>query len=537
MPSERVEYGETFTTEQADRHRAPSVNDKGQQFEYRDIVNTKTNEHIAKCYSERFTFAVWNDYTITPFYSDTPTTIEGEGRYITVDYIDTSRNQWGTEVFDDEDESDRSDVSDKLVADLDITFNDNGIKILSATDEHGNYLYKLGMMFEVCGTTEDGTFDKTQYKDGEANMTDRVRSLIEANTGAYGPAKIGGVNCYYSKIEITPETVSTFNRSEFARSFNTSAVGNKVLRMYAYMQTPDGEIVVSDPQYITMYDYAKHNLAFDVIDAKKKAAKNGEAYIHGFEGDRWDIVIPEKFLDKYNVTEVEEYAFFENSTMEKLDFEEAAYLRRLGDSSFSRCTALREVYITESIQELGTGVFDGCTSLSVARFFKDSAADIPRQCFYGCSSLVTVEFYNEPVSIGPFAFAKCSAPERLEIPESVTEISDNAFEGCDKLVIYCNKGSYAHRYAADKNIPYVLLDAGSEEYILGDTDGNGDVDVVDATWLQRYAALMDVSIIEETVMHGDVDGDGDPSVVDATFILRYCVSIATPYAIGESVEQ
>ena len=60
-------------------------------------------------------------------------------------------------------------------------------------------------------------------------------------------------------------------------------------------------------------------------------------------------------------------------------------------------------------------------------------------------------------------------------------------------------------------------------------------DVVDATWLQRYVALMNIGVIEDTVMQGDVDGDGDPTVVDATFIMRYAVGIDTPYTIGEFV--
>ena len=269
-PTERIEYGHTFSEEQAETYQAPSEYN-GQIFDYWEIVNTVTGEHIANCYSERFTFAVWNNYTITPHYTDDPLDVSEEDPYITVDYIDTSRNQWGDESFSD-DVSDRTGVADKLIADFDLSFNDCGRKILESADEFGNYQYKLGMMFEVVGTPEDGRFDSDDYAAGEAGMTSRVTSLINANTSANGSAKIGGVNTYYSKIGISPDTVSNFNRSRFARSFNTSALQNKVLRLYAYMQTPEGDIILSAPKYITMYDYAKANLAVDMGVYQKRSS-------------------------------------------------------------------------------------------------------------------------------------------------------------------------------------------------------------------------------------------------------------------------
>lgn len=64
------------------------------------------------------------------------------------------------------------------------------------------------------------------------------------------------MTCYYSKINISLNTVSDFNRSEFARSFNAVAVKNYVFRMYAYMVTPEGDTVLSNPYYMTFYGSA-----------------------------------------------------------------------------------------------------------------------------------------------------------------------------------------------------------------------------------------------------------------------------------------
>ena len=252
-PFEMIEYGETFTKEQAAAHIAPETNSLGQQFDYWDIVNTDTREHIANCYNREFTFAVWNNYTITPHYSDTPGTIHDEGQFITIDYIDTSRNQWGSI------ENEVRDITDKLVVDFDISFIDNGRRIYDALDENNDPLYDLGVIFEICGNTDDGAFVPADYTADTAATRSRVADIIGKSgatgtgTDTYSGVKTG---YYYSKIDIGIDTVSKFNRSEFARSFTTSSVKNRVFRVYAYMRTPEGDVILSDPKYMSVYDFA-----------------------------------------------------------------------------------------------------------------------------------------------------------------------------------------------------------------------------------------------------------------------------------------
>lgn len=249
-PSERVVYGNTFTDEQADKYIAPETNSEGLTFDYWDITNTDTGEHIANCYSRRFTFAVWNDYTITPHYSATPQKKADEGTLVTVDYIETSRNSWTN------DENGTS-VKDYIIADFDISYIDGERQILSHGDE-----YKLGVIFEICGSTDDGTFDTEECRKTESatGTVSRVGDILK-NSKASGTATGGGVNYYFSKIAVNADTVSTFNRSEYARRFNTSAIKNRVFRMYAYMVTPEGNTVLSAPKYLTFFDYADAQFA------------------------------------------------------------------------------------------------------------------------------------------------------------------------------------------------------------------------------------------------------------------------------------
>ena len=62
------------------------------------------------------------------------------------------------------------------------------------------------------------------------------------------------------------------------------------------------------------------------------------------------------------------------------------------------------------------------------------------------------------------------------------------------------------------------------EYIMGDADGDGDVNAVDATYIQRYSVAM---FGDERIYRplADVDGSGTVDVIDATFVQRYTIGM------------
>lgn len=62
-------------------------------------------------------------------------------------------------------------------------------------------------------------------------------------------------------------------------------------------------------------------------------------------------------------------------------------------------------------------------------------------------------------SLGSKAFYGCINAESIEIPESVTYISDTAFVNCDELSIHSYLNSYAIQYAKNNNIPYIIINS------------------------------------------------------------------------------
>ena len=130
------------------------------------------------------------------------------------------------------------------------------------------------------------------------------------------------------------------------------------------------------------------------------------------------------------------------------------------------------------------------------------------------------------------AFANCPNLKYIEIPNYVTSISVLAFADSPNVTIGCYYGSYAHQYAIQNSIPYILLDGGK----LGDANGDGYVNVNDVTAIQRHAAELEP--LEGICFHAaDIDGDGDVSVDDATELQRYLAEYAVDYPIGEVMTQ
>lgn len=69
-------------------------------------------------------------------------------------------------------------------------------------------------------------------------------------------------------------------------------------------------------------------------------------------------------------------------------------------------------------------------------------------------------------------------------------------------------------------------------YLLGDADLNGEVTVVDATFVQRYDVNM-IELSDKQLLTADADFDGDVSIHDATWIQRWDLRMKAPDGIGE----
>lgn len=184
------------------------------------------------------------------------------------------------------------------------------------------------------------------------------------------------------------------------------------------------------------------------------------------------------------------------------------------DHAFCACTALTDVQLSSGLQTLGAGAFWGCTALTDI-VLPDQLLALSNWTFYGCSNL-----------------------NNVTIPKSVASIETETFNNGSSHVIniYGYEGSYAETFfnklinnATSQNLQpaytFNLLATPEVEWMLGDADQNGEIQVEDAVLvLQTYAqqsAGLEVTLTDDVFRAMDVDGDGVIAVEDAVAILTY----------------
>lgn len=86
----------------------------------------------------------------------------------------------------------------------------------------------------------------------------------------------------------------------------------------------------------------------------------------------------------------------------------------------------------------------------------------------------------------------------------------------------------ADGYTGDISGDTVTVDAAT--YLYGDIDGNGEVDLYDATLIMRYAVGL-ITLDDAAVARGNVSGDTLTDLYDATLIQRYAVGIITEFPV------
>ncbi len=144
-----------------------------------------------------------------------------------------------------------------------------------------------------------------------------------------------------------------------------------------------------------------------------------------------------------SVTEIGDMAFYHCSSLTEVNIPDG--VNKIEDAIFASCYSLTKINIPDSVTEIGRLTFSNCFSLTKINI-PDGVTKIGKNAFDFCLSLTTIDVSsNNPSfkSIGGVLFTKdgkeliCFPPRKKEkeyhIPDSVTEIEENAIRHCSSL--------------------------------------------------------------------------------------------------------
>ncbi len=236
-----------------------------------------------------------------------------------------------------------------------------------------------------------------------------------------------------------------------------------------------------------------------------------------------EISLPERLLDD-SVTTIGGMSFQNRSTMTYVFIPDS--FTTIGAYAFSGCTLLSDIVFSRNLKYIYVGAFRYCDSITDVDLSHTKLTLVGNTAFYDCDLLESVILPDTLESIGANAFANCPKLNKILIGKNVNSISTLAFNNSPNTVICCYYGSYAHNYAVENKIDHMILDRQP-----GDVNGDGVVDIFDATEIQKYAAER-TDFDDEQFARADLNHDGYVDVMDALLVQKSTVGM---YEIPEDI--
>lgn len=216
---------------------------------------------ISKSYSKEYNYISYQDYYIVPVYAGRFAKDDIKEAQASIRLLEYTRNQWttGNGVKGDGTLNTGATKNDYLYTDFALSFDKDQELIKN------NANIKVGVAFEVVAKYNDINDLKSYVTDSDTTAIGEKVMAATAN-GKVGTYTIGDANRSIYRYEIKNSDISVKNRIEYYLQFkNTSNARQNVLKVYSYIyDTVSGEIYLSDPVYMNMYDIG--NLTYITSD-------------------------------------------------------------------------------------------------------------------------------------------------------------------------------------------------------------------------------------------------------------------------------
>ncbi|MDE5546624.1 MAG: leucine-rich repeat domain-containing protein, partial [Anaeroplasmataceae bacterium] len=171
-----------------------------------------------------------------------------------------------------------------------------------------------------------------------------------------------------------------------------------------------------------------------------------------------------------NIIAIEQCAFYGCKCLKNIEIPNS--VEKVGDHAFYDCTSLEKIVVPQKVKEIGSNAFGNCNSLKSISipFVGEKEYDDEEIAYFTNLGIIfggssVNEYCQIPESlievvvtggskISAFAFRYCKNLKSISLPDSITYIGTEAFEGCTELEYYEGADGY---YLGNTNNPYVCL--------------------------------------------------------------------------------
>lgn len=288
--------------------------------------------------------------------------------------------------------------------------------------------------------------------------------------------------------------------------------------------------------------------AADALDAKIKAlvfmpfqyavSDNNEVTITGFNDDRsdigvpsMDVVIPET-IDGMPVTAIGAGAF-ESKLIKTVSI--PVGIKTIGDNAFKSCASLTGVtFAGGGLTAIGDGAFQLCQKLS-AITLPETLQTIGVNAFVGARVLKTLTIPAAVTAIGDGAISSCFELTDVYVLNNDVVYGTNVFDSSSKVILHAASDSTTEAYAIANDINFVSTTMIKYQYILGDVDGNGKVNIADVLKIQNWLSKK-IELDNKALLAADIDANVKVEVADVLNIQKYKALMPVEYEIGKALE-
>ena len=190
---------------------------------------------------------------------------------------------------------------------------------------------------------------------------------------------------------------------------------------------------------VNSYDWVCHGSSHTWTDTLKLNGKTGDfiyttnpdntIIIIDYTGPGGAVVIP-SIIEGKAVTSIGNSAFEGCTNLTSVTIPNS--VTSIGDGAFYNCISLTSIAIPNSVTSIGYVAFEYCTSLTSV-MIGNGVTNIGQGAFSVCTSLTSVTIPNSVTSIGDYALSWCTSLTGVTIPNSINNIGLGTFYGCTSL--------------------------------------------------------------------------------------------------------